>query len=32
MNTENNKTRESHKFILDLTDNLNMKDPKRTWL
>ena len=32
MNTENNKTNESHRFKLDLTDKHNLKDPKKTWL
>ena len=32
MNTENSKTSESHRFKLDLTDKLNLKDPKKTWL
>ena len=30
MNTENNKTSESHRFKLDLTDKLNLKDPKKS--
>ena len=29
MNTENSKTNEHHRFILDLTDKLNLKDPKK---
>ena len=29
MNTENIKTNESHRFRLDLTDKLNLKDPKK---
>ena len=29
MNTENSKTNESHRFRLDLTDNLNLKNPKK---
>ena len=29
MNTENSKTNESHRFRLDLTDKLNLKDPKK---
>ena len=29
MNTENSKTCESHRFKLDLTDKLNIKDPKK---
>ena len=28
MNTEISKTSESHRFRLDLTDNLNLKNPK----
>ena len=32
MNTENNRTSESHRFKLDLTDKLNLKDLKKTWL
>ena len=28
MNTENIKTNESHRFILDLADKLNLKNPK----
>ena len=32
MNTKNSKTSESHRFKLDLTDKLNLKDPKKTWL
>ena len=27
MNTENSKTNEYHRFKLDLTDKLNLKDP-----
>ena len=27
MNTENNKTNEPHRFKLDLTDKLNLKNP-----
>ena len=27
MNTENSKTNESHRFKLDLTDKLNLKNP-----
>ena len=27
MNTENSETSESHRFELDLTDKLNLKDP-----
>ena len=29
MNSENSKTSEPHKFRLDLTDKLNLKDPKK---
>ena len=29
MNTENSKTSESHRFKLDLTDKLDLKDPKK---
>ena len=29
MNTENSKTNESHRFRLDLTDKLNLKNPKK---
>ena len=29
MNTENSKTNESHRFRLDLTDQLNLKNPKK---
>ena len=29
MNTENSKTSESHKFKLDLTDKLNLKNPNK---
>ena len=29
MNTENSKTNEAHGFRLDLTDKLNLKDPKK---
>ena len=32
MNTENSKTNEPHRFRLDLTDKLNRKSPKKTWL
>ena len=32
MNSENSKTSESHRFKLDLTDKLNLKDPKKAWL
>ena len=30
MNTENSKTNEPHKFKLDLTDKLDLKDPNKT--
>ena len=29
MNTENSKTNEPHRFRLDLTDKLNLKNPKK---
>ena len=29
MNTENSKTNEPHRFKLDLTDKLNLKNPKK---
>ena len=29
MNTENSKTNKSHRFKLDLTDKLNLKDPQK---
>ena len=29
MNTENSKTSEPHRFKLDLTNKLNLKDPKK---
>ena len=32
MNGENSKTNEPHRFRLDLTDKLNLKDTKKTWL
>ena len=33
MNTENSKTNESHRFRLDLTDKLNLKNPlNKLWL
>ena len=32
MNTENSKTNEPHRFKLDLGDQLNLKNPKKTWL
>ena len=28
-NTENSRTNESHRFRLDLTDKLNLKNPKK---
>ena len=31
MNTENSKTNESHRFRLDLTDKLNLKNPKKKY-
>ena len=31
MNSVNSKTNEPHRFRLDLTDKLNLKDPKKTW-
>ena len=31
LNSENSKTSESHRFSLDLTDKLNLKDSKKTW-
>ena len=31
MNTENSKINEAHRFRLDLTDKLNLKDPKKIW-
>ena len=30
MNTENSETNESHRFKLDLTDKLNLKDLKKS--
>ena len=30
MNTENIKTNEPHRFELDLTDRLNLKNPNKT--
>ena len=30
-NTKNSETNEPHRFKLDLTDKLNLKDPKKTW-
>ena len=32
MNSKNSKTSEPHRFRLDLTDKLNLKDPKKIWL
>ena len=33
MNTENSETNEPHRFSLDLTDKLNLKNPKKKiWL
>ena len=32
MNIKNSKANEPYRFILDLTDNLNLKDPIKTWL
>ena len=32
MNSKNSKTSESHRFKLDLTDKLNLKDPLKLWL
>ena len=32
MNTKNSKTNKSHRFKLDLTDKLNLKGSKKTWL
>ena len=32
MNTENSKTSKPYRFRLDLTDKLNLKDPKKTQL
>ena len=29
LNTENSKTNEYHRFILDMTNKLNLKDPKK---
>ena len=31
-NSQNIKTSESHRFRLDLTDKINLKDPRKTWL
>ena len=30
--TENNKTSEAQRFKFNLTDKLNLKDSKKTWL
>ena len=30
MNTENSKTSEPHRFKLDLTDKLNLKNPSKS--
>ena len=32
MNTKNSRTNKPHKFKLDLTGRLNLRDPKKTWL
>ena len=32
MNTENSKTNEPSIFKLDLTDKVNLKNPKKIWL
>ena len=32
MNNKNTKISESNRFKLDLTDKLNLKDPKKSWL
>ena len=32
MNTENNKTNESHRLKLEPADKLNLKNPKKTLL
>ena len=32
MNTENSKTSEPHRFKLDLTGKLNLKNQKKIWL
>ena len=32
INSENSKTNERHRLRLDLTDKLDLKDPKNTWL
>ena len=31
MNTENSKTNEAHRFKLDLTDKLNVKNPNKKY-
>ena len=31
MNTKNSKMNEPHRFRLDLTDTLNLKNPKKIW-
>ena len=31
MNTKNSKTNEPHRFRLDLTDKLNLKNPKKKY-
>ena len=32
MNSKNSKTNEPHRFRPNLTDKLNLKDPKKAWL
>ena len=32
MNAENSKTKELHRFRLDMTDMLNLKNPEKKWL
>ena len=32
MNSESSNTNKLHRFRLDLTDKLNLKDPKKAWL
>ena len=32
INTENSKINEPHRFKWDLTDKLNLKNPKKIWL
>ena len=32
MNSKNSKMSEPHRFRLDLTVTLDLKDPKKTWL